>query len=363
MTELHLTHPRPLQVLQRRTTSPGLGAGRLVVDASEVPAGVDAAELRTVALSESFGTGTEWVGATLETVAEVCRASAVVASGGWFRVELRLLSGGVVVATGSVEPVAIGEVFVVAGQSYAASCHEEVTTVADPLGRVTATSPEHDGWRIAHDPQPHIVDRVDAETTRELMAMLADLDLGFPHGPHSPFQGSIWPSVGDALLAELGIPVGFVHVAVGGTRIEHWRRGSQLFSNICDAVRLAGDVRAVLWQQGESDAHDETPGPVYRERLRTLREGVAEVTGLDRPWLPAKSTYHPTNLRPFEAGTDVRDAVELLWSEPGFRPGPDTDTLREIGVHRAPFSRGGHFAAAGQRAAGAMWAESILRVI
>jgi len=363
MTEPHLTRPLPLQVLQRRTTSSGLGHGRLVVEGVGMPADIDSAQLRTVALSECFGAGTDWTPAELAVEGDAFVAAADVAAGGWFRVETRLMRGGEVAAVATAEPVGVGEVFVTAGQSYAAVCHEAVMTVDDPLGRVTAACPETDGWRIAHDPQPRIVDRVDADTTRELLAMLADLDLGFPHGPHSPFQGSIWPPLGNALVAELGVPVGFVHVAVGGTRIEHWRRGTALFANLCDAVALAGDVRAVLWQQGESDAHDETPGAVYEQCLRQLRDDVVAATGLELGWLPAKSTYHPTNLRPFEAGGEVREAVERLWAQPGFYPGPDTDTLGEMGVHRAPFSRGGHFTGAGQRAAGAMWAEAILRLL
>lgn len=363
MTALHLRHPRPLQVLQRRTTSPGLGTGVITVEAAGAPPDVDAAEVRTVALSESFGSGTEWVPADLRLDGDSFRATAEVGAGGWFRVEVRLLRAGAVVAEGSIEPVGVGEVFVVAGQSYAAVGHEEVTTVTDPLGRVTAACPETDGWRIAHDPQPRIVERIDADTNRELLEMLDGLDLGFPHGPHSPFQGSIWPSAGNALVAALGVPVGFVHVAVGGTRVEHWRRGSQLFANLCDAVQLAGNVRAVLWQQGESDAHDETPGEVYRDRLRALRDDLADASGRDVAWLPAKSTYHPTNLRPFEAGAEVRAAVDALWSQPGFAPGPDTDTLREMGVHRAAFARGGHLTGAGQRAAGALWAEAVVEFI
>ncbi len=368
---LTVEQPAPLQVLQRRTTSPGLGAGRVVVTGSGAPHGVDGAEVRTVALSECFGDGTGWAPATLSVDGDLFRAEVDVGAGGWFRVEIRLLRGGEVAATGAVEPVGVGEVFVVAGQSYAAVGHEETTTITDPLGRVTATCPEVDGWRIAHDPQPRIVDRVDADTTRELLEMLAGLDLGFPHGPHSPFQGSIWPSAGNALVTALGVPVGFVHTAVGGTRVEHWAPGTQLCANVCDAVRIAsghaagtaGAPRAVLWQQGESDAFSDTPTEVYAERLRALRTAVCTETGLDLTWLPAKSTYHPTNLRPFEAGAAIRAAVDRLWSEPGFLPGPDTDTLSEMGVHRAEFSRGGHFTGAGQRAAGAMWADAIQRLI
>lgn len=350
----------PLRVFQRTALSPGLGRGVVTVRGRGAPPDAVAARLRTVATAEAYGDESGWVSASLERGAGGSFAvSAEVPAGGWFRVEVALFSAaGAVVGSGEVVPVGIGEVFVVAGQSYAVGCHERVLAVEDPMGRVVAASPEEPAWRWAHDPQPRIATRVDAAALAEMAEVLDQLDLSFPHGERSPFLGSVWPAFGNALLPLERVPVALVHAAVGATRIGMWRPGTQLFANVVDAVALAGDYRAVLWQQGESDVAYGTSTDDYAAALRALRSGLVEATGLDRPWLPAKSTHHPLGIEDVAREEPVRAAVDRLWSEPGFEPGPDTDSLRGPS-YRAGWFRGAHFTAAGQQASGLLWAGAV----
>jgi hypothetical protein len=95
-----------------------------------------------------------------------------------------------------VEPVGVGEVLVVAGQSYADSANDELLKVDDPQGRVAAYDRTKNSWRVAHDPQPNIAP-----------------------------GGTIWPPLGDLLLPLLQVPVGFLNVAVGGTASRQWLPG------------------------------------------------------------------------------------------------------------------------------------------
>ena len=359
MPPLEITAPEPLRVVQRSRLAPRLGSAVVRVAGTGAPPGVIDAEVRAAPCPEGYGDGTPWTRSDVDVAADgTFETAATVAGGGWYRVEVRLLGADGVLAEAFVEPVGVGEVFVVAGQSYACSCHEAVTTVADPTGRVVAQSPEQPGWRVAHDPQPGIKDRVDAQTMAELMEMLDGLDLRYPFGDRSPYLGSIWPTFGDHLVDLLGVPVAMVNVAVGGTLVRHWQPGGQLWTNVCDAVRLAGDHRAVLWQQGESDAAEKTPPEEYVAALVGLREAVVAATGQDRPWLPAKSTHHPTGERPPELELPIRAAVDEVWRLPGFAPGPDTDRLRGPD-YRAGWWRGAHFTGKGQRAAGLMWAAAV----
>lgn len=324
------------------------------------PAEAVGARLRTVATAEAFGEESgEVVAAFVRGADGSFEASAEVPAGGWFRLEVTLVADyEEVVATAEVVPVGIGEVFVVAGQSYAAACHERVLSVEDPMGRVVATSPEEPGWRWAHDPQPRIVTRIDADALAEIAEVLDELDLSFPHGPLSPFLGSVWPAFGNALLPLERVPIALVHAVVGATRIGMWHPGSRLFANVVDAVRIAGDYRAVLWAQGESDVAYGTSTDDYAAALRGLRSALVDATGLDRPWLPAKSTHHPLGVEDFAREEPVRAAIDRLWSEEGFARGPDTDSLCGPD-HRAGWFRGAHFTARGQQAAGLLWAGAV----
>lgn len=85
------------------------------------------------------------------------------------------------------------------------------------------------------------------------------------------------------------ISVLLVPTAVGGSSSKQWLqneyfRGVNLYSNFEEKVRLAkkyGEIKGVLWHQGESDATDEGI-PQYEENLTELfskfREAIGDVT-------------------------------------------------------------------------------------
>ena len=95
--------------------------------------------------------------------------------------------------SGNIEPIGVGEVFIVAGQSYAGGHNDEVLKVADPSQAVSTYDWQTKTWRVAHDPPPHNGD-----------------------------GGSIWPPLGDMLVPTLRVPVSFVNVSVGGTSTTKW---------------------------------------------------------------------------------------------------------------------------------------------
>ncbi len=257
------------------------------------------------------------------------QASSRIAAG-WYRFEVRGQRGDSTVATGVVEPIGVGELFVVAGQSYATNTNDEKLTVSDPQQRVSAFNIATNTWQVANDPQP---------------------------APDGTDGGSIWPPLGDAIVKELGVPVGFANVAVGGTSSQQWMPGGSLYPRLAEVGQQIGHCRAVLWQQGESDVIGKSTIETYVSNIRTIRDTAFTNWGYEVPWLLAKSTYHPTVYNDPEGEGRIRSAIDALTKLPGYRAGPDTDTLQ--GENRGDAQSRRHFTGIGQRRAAEMWQASI----
>jgi hypothetical protein len=337
--DARLTAPVPYRVCQRRGFDPrqahdhAEGGPRRGGADVELSWTADLAEppswqARLIILAGAAGVSTDWIDLEANLDGSLWKSRVRVEAGGWYRLELRGVSQSRTVATGSVEPFGVGEVFVVAGQSYAEGANDELLQVTEPAGRVTAFDFETGRWQIAHDPQPR-----------------------------AGTGGTIWPPLGDLLVPLLQVPVGFVNVAVGGTAIRQWQPGEQLYDRLLKGARGVGDFRAVLWQQGESDVIEKTPLETYGERLRTLRSAFAQATDNEAPWLLAQSTMHPTVYNDPAGEARIRRAIETLWEEPGFARGPNTDLL--TGETRGGVGSRRHFTGVGQRRAAQLWFASL----
>lgn len=254
--------------------------------------------------------------------------------GGWYQLNIRCRKDGLVVSHGAVTPVGVGEVFLIAGQSYATNTNEVQMKVVDVGQRVAAYNFRTAAWQVANDPQP-----------------TADQSDG----------GSIWPALGDLLVSSLNVPVGFANVAYGGTSSAQWQPGGGLFGPLADVGKNLKSVRAVLWQQGESDVIGKVSAEDYVKNLVAIRDEAAKVWGYTSPWLLAKSTLHPTVYDDPAGEGRIRNAVERLLSQPGFLRGPDTDVLD--GANRGGPDSRRHFSGEGQRNAAALWFAAIMPLI
>ena len=327
--QLKLSHPQPHQVVQRVGTAPGMGYASVTIR-GDVPAGAENATWEYRVSAQGDAQGTEWAPLTPKLQDGRFEATARISAGGWYRLDVRSRMGDAVSSIGTVEPLGVGEVFVVAGQSYATNCNDERISVTDPQARVVAFDSAKGTWAVANDPQPTF-----------------DGSEG----------GSIWPPVGDALAKELGVPVAFANVAVGGTSSVEWLPEGNLHPNLIKAGQALGRFRAVLWQQGESDVIVSTPAETYISNVRTIRDTAAKAWGIDPPWLLAKSTLHPTVYNLPDREERIRGAIDSLTKLPGFRVGPDTDTLK--GENRGDEKSRRHFSGIGQRNAAQMWLAAI----
>ncbi len=336
--KLTIEQPRPRQVVQRVGLAPRAGFADVVIKGRVAKSGLEtgpwAARVVPIRKENRKHSAFEWQAIVPKFVEQAFEVSLRVPAGGWYRIELRCGSGESPLATGSVEPIGVGEVFIVAGQSYATNCNDERLNVADADGRVVAFDTAQDLWRVAHDPQP---------------------------APDGSDGGSIWPPVGDALVQSLGVPIAFANVAVGGTSSLQWMPTEKLHPRLVKVGQSLGAFRAVLWQQGESDVIAKTSTEQYVANVKAIRAAAAKTWSVDPVWLLAKSTHHPT-VYDDSLGVDrIRAGIDELTKLPGFQPGPDTDTLR--GENRGGPQTRRHFSGLGQRRAAEMWVASIRREI
>lgn len=340
-----LTSPQDYQVFQRQTPGRGkiLLAGRTAADCDRVEARA----------------GGPWKAIPLDSAAQQFHGELERAAGGFFAVEVRALRNGGPVAETAVRHVGIGEVFVIAGQSNSTNYGEERQVSRTRM--VVTFSGEL--WRIADDPQPGVQDE-----SRD---------------------GSFIPAFGDALYDRLRVPIAVASVGAGSTSVRQWlpkgerfrnqptmtrfvapapggawESTGQLFDGMMRRIRQLGDhgFRALLWHQGESDAHQppghEISGNDYRNLMERLIAASRAAAGWNFPWFVARVSYH----KPADpSAPEIREAQAALWRSGLALEGPDTDRL--TGGLRQNNGTGIHFSARGLEAHGRLWAEKVAAYI
>ncbi len=167
-----------------------------------------------------------------------------VPQGGLYRIETRVRRPFSWALRGDcVHHIGVGDLYVIAGQSNASGTGKG--TVADGPELGVHLFGNNECWRLATHPLEDATDTLHPITIT-----------GIFHG-HSP-----WLAFGKRILANTGIPVGFIPAALGGSSIRQWiqddGKPGKLFENMADMIRKAGgSVAGVLWYQGESDATPE----------------------------------------------------------------------------------------------------------
>jgi hypothetical protein len=119
-----------------------------------------------------------------------------------------------------------------------------------------------------------------------------------------------------------------------------------------------GGFRAVLWHQGESDAHQgsghEIDPAEYRRMMERLIREMRTRAGWNFPWFVALVRYH----NPADTGTPAIRAAQAALSTDGIAlEGPDTDKL--TGECRQNNGTGVHMSAKGLLAHEKLWAEAV----
>jgi hypothetical protein len=272
---LSITKPTSYSVLQR---SPGDTALMPVAGSYYCATNnVTKIEARAMVMPGGTGTNSNWqtISSNPNGTSGNFNANITVSKGGWYNIEVRCLdSASNSVLASNVQKVGVGEVFITAGQSNSCCFSENKLIPNDD--RVTAVSCDINdyNWRFAQDPLPSVP---------------SNLTYGQGTG------GSPWPSLGERLVTQLGVPVGFISCGEGGTSVLQWQPDGVLYPRIKAALLLVGinGARAILWHQGESDASNGTPAVDYQQRLTNVINQSRSDAGWNIPWGVAVAAWSP----------------------------------------------------------------------
>lgn len=165
--------------------------------------------------------------------------------------------------------------------------------------------------------------------------------------------GSVWPLLVTHIMADQGVPVGFVPCAKGGSSITQWQpvyplTQTTLYGSCVNRILTVGGAKVVLWLQGETDAGTNMASDIYTERLNTLADAFQADTGLSM----MVAQLHTLTRISVAAQMEIRQAIfSADESNENIITGPD------LSVIRANDYIGQHFTtnAAGQLAADLWW--------
>lgn len=242
--------------------------------------------------------------ATVKDWAKVTEGITLTLPAGWYQLEFRAMKAGSVVTTATVERVGVGEVFVTCGQSNSANHGSPRQKAKDD--RVSSCNFETGAWQHGDDPQP-----------------------GAGGDGASP-----WALLGDLLVKQYDIPVGFICVGVGSTSVGNWAPKGACYPRLKQALQLAGPhgCRAVLWHQGESDSIGGTTSENYAKILGETIAQSRKDAGYAVTWGVALASFHPSPQATAERQAAVVEGQKkVIAVVPGVFQGAETDSFHTRG--------------------------------
>ncbi|GAB2607053.1 hypothetical protein GCM10027190_63180 [Spirosoma areae] len=282
-------------------------------------------------------------------------------TGGWYNLEVRGMSGdqqvGVVT---SIERIGIGEVFIIAGQSNAQGVHQNAP---NPLNdRVNCVNYEYPGNGFPNDPPTPVFTQLDNTP-------------GFRMAPRG-IGSWCWGQLGDLLVKRLNVPVMFFNAAFSGTSVQNWKDSApeggvaigpggaytprQPYINLKLALQFYANMlglRAVLWQQGETDNLIDSPRDKYLSDLQSVISQSRNDYNRNMSWVVARSSYGDF-IGPDPAVIAAQNLV--ITSTANLFPGPTTDNI-QVPRKRPPLNdpEGFHFDQAGLVELASAWNSSL----
>ncbi len=240
---------------------------------------------------------------------------------GQYRAEIRVLDAvGRSVVHCVIDPIFIGDLWILAGQSNMEGCGKLTDCDSPQIG--ISCFDMTDSWGLANEPLCWSNESIDpvhwwvSEDTRS--AAIED-------ARNARTQGAgLGIAFGKEIMRYTGVPVGLIMCARGGTSMTDWDPelrdlgNHSLYGAMLRKIgKLGGRVRGCLWYQGESDAN---PGDAarYRPRTRHWIDSLRRDTkNADLPFIYAQlSLFYDSSPDSDSSGWDaVRHAQYGLESE------------------------------------------------
>ncbi|MDR6193990.1 sialate O-acetylesterase [Siphonobacter sp. SORGH_AS_0500] len=326
------------------------------------------------------GTAIDWT--TMSQVSNGFFSGSVSVTGGWYKLEVRGVSGSTIVNAQAVERVGVGEVFVIAGQSNAQGITDSRVTPSEPNDdRVTiADASNYANGSSSTEPNFYLYNsNTAASSSYPQMPSYKKLSANDRVAPVG-LTAWYWGKVGDALAQRLNVPILFYNAAFASTTVKNWREsseGNRTQNRYCTTCGEAGyfpagypynnlkntlnyyvsltGVRSVLWHQGEADdATSQTPTAQYVSDLTSVIQKSRTDMGYNQlSWVVARVSYNSglTWQPVINAQNQIISSVANVYA------GPSTDNV-DIPRLGPPYDV--HFTTNGLSSAAEVWVNSIL---
>jgi hypothetical protein len=100
-----------------------------------------------------------------------------------------------------------------------------------------------------------------------------------------PFAGvGLAPAFADVYSKQFGLEAGLIPCADGGSGLDEWAPGGQLYSHALALTRLAqkvSEVKAILWHQGEAESGSIEKARSYKSRFLDMLFSLQKECGLE----------------------------------------------------------------------------------
>ncbi|MGR3812266.1 T9SS type A sorting domain-containing protein [Jiulongibacter sp. NS-SX5] len=345
LAQFEIDYPVDRMVIQRNSQN----IGQLQI-AGHFTEYVDSIEVKLNPVNSGQGRAYEWK-TIIKTPEKAQFISTIPVQGGWYQLSARSYYNGVITKETLIPHVGIGEVFIIAGQSNA-----EGNT--DFQGSEIGTSED----RVS------VIDYKDILMNEdELPFEFVPLKNNVKIGPYHPIPW-FWGRMAEKIVKEYNVPVLLFGASVGGTGSDLWH-GSMIgtdFSKVLGRqVKFPGSpygvikrtlqnyisrtgARALLWQQGESDAF--TPPYLYYNRIREVVEQTSVDIDAPLSWIMAIGSRTPNPTQAAWGQQLLIDNVDKVFE------GPNTDVIWG-GENRAD---GIHFHQDGLNKVAELWSQAII---
>ena len=115
---------------------------------------------------------------------------------------------------------------------------------------------------------------------------------------------------------DLNIKIGLLPCAKGWTSISDWMPGTPLYSNalsITKEAMLQGELKGILWHQGENDTFNFPDALAYGDRLTKIILGLRNDLNIqDLPFISGELGYFLSHLKEFECVAQVNHHLNDL---------------------------------------------------